>query len=246
MMAGSSYSPPRESLSTLGNVVHLLQNATEVDGKPFHAHPATYIAKLPGGELYFQVPDMDIDDDGSSAGSPSGWVPFPLRGGKIDRVHQNEVAYATTPPISPFQTPYIVLPGAKSSWWSKQGVSKGDGVVIIRGTVRIDAVFADIGPDQKIGEMSVEAHRQFNEDVIVAGKKPKLDGNGKPVVDTQTGKIVSEPALVTRNSGSKGPFIVIVFPHTSVKGKFVSVEQSLRPAIEQRFAALSAGPPVPN
>jgi hypothetical protein len=183
---------------------------------------------------------MDVDDDGSSAGSPPDWVPFPVRGGKIDKVHQNLVAYSTTPAISAFQTPYIVLPGSKSLWWKKQGISKGDGATVIRGDVRIDAVFADVGPDNKIGEMSMDAHRRFKEAVVVQGLKAKLNDRGQPKRDPQTGKIVTEPAMATRNSASKGPFIVIVFPNTSVKNKFVSVAESLEKTIDQRFHALAS------
>lgn len=235
-------SPPAGSAKVLGNIAHLLEKATPVDGSAFKEHPATCIAVLPGGELYFEVATMDIDDDGSSAGSPPDWAAHPVRGGKIDKAHQTQVSYSTTPPISAFQTPYFALPGFKSLWWKHQGLAIGDGAVIIRGNDRIDAVFADTGPDNKIGEMSIEAHRRFKENVIVPGRQPKLDDKGDPVKDPQTGKILTTPALVTRNSASKGPFVVIVFPRTSAKRKFVTVEQSLEKTLEQQFLALSSSP----
>ena len=239
----AAYQPPQSSQPVLGKVADLLKQATLIDQKPFAAHPATFIATLPGGALYFEVPSMDIEDDGSVAGSPAGWVPYPLRGGHIDKVHQKEVSYSAETPISPFEVPYIVLPGGNPVWWRGQKVSIGDGAVVIRGGKRIDAVFADTGPGNKIGEMSIKCHQLFGETAIVPGKKPRLGPDGAPLKDPNTGAILADPGMVTRNSASKGPFIVIVFPGTSAGAKFVSVDTSLQPAIDKKFNTLAAGAP---
>lgn len=235
----NQYQPPQGSQAVLGHIVELLKQATPVDQTPFSAHPPTFIGTLPGGALYFEVPTMDVDDDGSSDGSPEGWIAHPLRGGHIDPSHQDQVSYSTRPPISAFNVPYIVLPGGNPTWWRAQGIHIGDGGVVIRGNQRIDVAFADTGPGNKIGEMSIKAHQLLGETVVVPGKKPRLGADGKPVTDPSTNAILSDPALVTRNSASQGPFIVIVFPGTLAAGTFVSVDASLKAAIEQRFTALA-------
>jgi len=82
-------------------------------------------------------------------------------------------------------------------------------------------------------------HQGSGEQVIVDGQRAKLDSGGKVLRDPETQKILTEPALVTRNSASQGPFVVIVFPNTSVKKNFVSVDASLKTVIDQRFQALT-------
>jgi hypothetical protein len=238
----SQYQPPQASRAVLGNIVELLQQAASIDPTPFGAHAATFIGILPGGALYFEVPTIDVDDDGSSDGCPDGWVAHPLRGGHLDPSHQDQVSYSTRPPISAFNVPYIVLPGGNPTWWRAQGIHIGDGAVVIRGDQRIVAVFADTGPGNKIGEMSIRAHQILGETVIVSGKKPRLGPDGKPITDPDTNAILSDPAPVTRNSASQRPFVVIVFPGTSLGASFVNVDASLHSAIEESFAALANRP----
>jgi Fungal chitosanase of glycosyl hydrolase group 75 len=238
----SQYQPPQASQAVLGNIVELLQQATPIDRTPFGAHAASFIGNLPGGALYFEVPTMDVDDDGGSDGCPDGWVAHPLRGGHIDPSHQDQVSYSTRQPISAFNEPYIVLPGGNPTWWRTQGIHIGDGAVVIREDQRINVVFADTGPGNKIGEMSIRAHQLFGETVVVPGKKPRIGPDGNPMTDPNTNAILSDPAQVTRNSASQGPFVVIVFPGTSVGAKFVSVDASLHSAIEQNFATLANAP----
>lgn len=243
------YQPPEEMLATLGKIAELVTNATIVDKEQFGKHGATFIGTLPGGELYFEVPTIDVDDDGDSEGSPEHWVSHPVRAGKIDTFRQEQTSYGGQLPIkaghtdgiSPFEVPYIVLPGGKSKpfWFAQRGIALGDGAVIIRGDKCVEAVFADAGPVEKIGEMSIKAHQEFGEQVIVDGQRAKLDSGGEVLRDPETQKILTEPALVTRNSASQGPFVVIVFPNTSVKKNFVSVDASLKAVIDQRFQALT-------
>src|SRR5260370_33122062 len=66
------HQPPQSAQPVLGKIVDLLKHATPVDQKPFSAHPPAFIGTLPGGALYFEVSTMDVDDDGSSDGSPAG------------------------------------------------------------------------------------------------------------------------------------------------------------------------------
>jgi hypothetical protein len=247
--AQEQYHPPAAALPVLGKIAALVANATPIDKSQFGKHGATFIGTLPGGELYFEVPTMDVDDDGDASGSPPDWASHPVRGGKIDLARQEHTSYGGQLPrrpghtdgISPFEVPYIVLPGGKagSLWFAQRGIKVGDGAMVIRGNSRVEAVFADSGPSEKIGEMSIRGHQLFGETVVVDGREARLGADGKPLFDSVTGKILTDPAKVTRNSASKGPFLVIVFPDTSVKRNFVSVDASLKPAIDQRFEALA-------
>jgi Fungal chitosanase of glycosyl hydrolase group 75 len=244
-----TYQPPQASLTVLGKIAELVIRAKVIDKTQFGKHGATFIGTLPGGELYFEVPTIDVDDDGDTEGSPANWVSHPVHGGKIDSFRQEQTSYGGqlttrhghTDGISPFEVPYIVLPGgsAKPLWFAQHGIAMGDGAIVIRGGQCVEAVFADSGPVQKIGEMSIKAHQLFGETVIVDGVKAQLGPDGNPLRDPATQKLLTEPARVTRNSASKGPFVVIVFPGTSVKRSFVSVDASLKAIIDQRFRALA-------
>jgi hypothetical protein len=252
----TAYHPPKASRKVLGNIVKLLKSATPIDREQFscgppNCHAATFIATLPDGELYFEVPGMDVDDDGIADGSPQDWTPRPVYDGTEANYHQNRVSYTPADRISAFEVAYIALPGgakqpdcaptATDCWWRNHGLAVGDAAVVIRGNRRIDAVFADVSPATKIGEMSIEAHELFGEKVIVNGSKAQRGPDGKPLTDPKTGKLLLEPALVTRDSESKGPFIVIVFPKTSVGRDFTNVCQSLSQVIESRFGNLAYG-----
>ena len=242
------YQPPQASLSALGKISDLISRAKVLKKDQFGKHGATFIGTLPGGELYFEVPTMDVDDDGDADGSPANWESHPVRRGKVDVFRQEHTSYGSklpqltghTDPISPFKVPYIVLPGGKTKpfWFAQRNISIGDGAMVIRGEQCVETVFADAGPAEKIGEMSVKAHQLFGEHVIVNGERARVGQDGVPMRDPTTHKLLTQPALVTRNSASQGPFVVIVFPRTSVGKLFVSVNESLKPAVDQRFQAL--------
>jgi len=246
----SAYQPPTDSIAILGTIVQQLKSSTPIDSGQFTGHSANYIGILPGGQLYFEVKTMDIDDDGGTAGSPSDWTPIPVRGGTVDHSHQAQTSYGSRfpqPPgqtdfISAFQEPYIVLPGGRPLWFAKFHIGIGDGAVVIRGGQRIDVVFADTGPGNKIGEMSIKAHQLFGVDTFKPGFRPRMGTDGQPQRDPQTNKLLVDPATVTKNQATVGPFIVIVFPHSSVGNKFVSVDSSLKAVIDQQFNALASAP----
>ena len=104
----------------------------------------------------------------------------------------------------------------------------------------IYAVVADFGPKTKIGEMSIKAHELFGENVIADGHAARMDASHQPVPGAKPGTFLLDPAKVTRNSGSKGPFLVIVFPNTTVGRQFKSVEESLKPVLEVKWQQLTA------
>jgi hypothetical protein len=240
------YDPDAASKAILGNVVNLLSSAQEIDGSEFAKHPAKYICKLPGGQIYFETATLNIDDDGTAEGSPLNWAAHPIRANHIDTSHQEQTSYGSSLPhigksdfFSAFNEPYIVLPGNHSLWFRNQGLQKGDGAVVIKGNKKIVAVFADVGPNNEIGEMSVKAHQEFGFDTFEDGFRPRLSADGKPMQDPQTGKLLRDPATVTVNRAQTGPFIIIVFPNTSAGNSFNSVESSLRAKIDAAFTELA-------
>jgi hypothetical protein len=129
----------------LGNVGELVAAGTPINGAQFTAHPAQQICKLPGGQIYYEVGALNVDDDGGSAGSPPNWETHPVRGGKIDTSHQNQTSYGgmlpkvpnESDPISAFNEPYIVLPGVHSRWFREQGLHVGDGAIVIKGNQKM-------------------------------------------------------------------------------------------------------------
>jgi hypothetical protein len=160
--------------------------------------------------------------------------------------HQDQTSYGSIVPhngksdfISAFNEPYVVLPGVHSFWFRKNGLKVGDGVVVIKGDKKIVAVFADVGPDHNIGEMSVNAHQQFGFDTFEQGFRPRLGADGKPLRDPKTGQLLRDSATVTVNRAQNGPFIMIVFPQTSLGKDFVSVKSSLRAQIDEAFGELN-------
>lgn len=95
------------------------------------------IVTLPGGELCFQVP-LDLCTDGTG----------PAAEGETTSLGQTAMGY-----INADKNNYIVLTG--NNWYKKFGIQKGDvGLVMYRGKMT-GAVFAEIGPDNKLGEASV-------------------------------------------------------------------------------------------
>ena len=242
------HSPPRESLPLLGNIANLLQQATAIDGSNFSGRGLPYIAKLPGGQIYFETTDPDVDDDGNSDGAPPNWEPRPVRSGRIDASHQDQTSYGGKLPqrsgetdcISAFREPYIVLPGDRSLWFRKLGLRLGDGAIIVSGNRKTVAVFADVGPDRNLGEFSVKAMQQLEVDVFEPGFRARRGPSGQPLLGS-AGDLLIEPATVTRKR-VPGSFIVIVFPRTSAGDRFVSVEAALKQQIDKAFEQLVAGP----
>ena len=246
---GGAYEPPAASLHHLGTLAEILRHSPPIESGSFPDHPAKFISRLPGGQTYFEVQTMDVDDDGSSDGSPRGWTPSPVRKHKngkmyIEHVHQDNTSYGGILPrradktdfISAFETAYIVLPLA---WSTGHGFHVGDGAVVLRGDRLIYAVVADFGPSTKIGEMSIKGHELFGEQVVVEGHSARLDSNGKSVPGSTPGTFLLDPALVTRNSSSTGPFLVVVFPNTSVMKRFKTVEDSIQPTLEPMWSHLT-------
>ena len=103
---------------------------------------------LPGGQLIFDS-ELQLDTDGSDVGAG-------------DQTHQDQTSYryADGRSINANKVPFFVLP-QKSRWVTDLGIKLGDiGVVNYKDKLAF-AVFADFGPQTKLGEGSIELHRRL-------------------------------------------------------------------------------------
>lgn len=228
---------PPASAALIGNIASQLSNSAKISGEQFTAHCAEFIRRLPAGEIYFQVGDMDVDDDGSAAGAPAGWDPVPddEKRGTRNTNHQSETSAGAD--VSAFTLPYVVLPGHKvPRWFQQQKIPLRSGAVIVKGDKAIVAIFADTGPDNKIGEMSVRAHQLLGFTAFRKGVVYKRNGSS-PLKDPGTGRfVVNREVVRTVDHAQPGEFIVIVFPGISRR---VSDFSQLEAEVKTRFQALS-------
>lgn len=133
---------------------------------------ATIILKLSGGQIYIEA-DMDIDADGSPRakeidpgnGQLETALQFPGGSGQARNVDAEKV-------------PYFVLPGARpssQSFFSRMGIKKGDVAAVIFKNKIEYAIFADVGPSNKMGEGSIALAQSL-------GHNPFKIVGGKPIV----------------------------------------------------------------
>lgn len=180
-LAPEPYAPSAKNRARLGRVLDLLREAKPIE-RTFALQPS-FLATLPGGQLYFDS-ELQLDTDGRPNGGDSG-----------DATWQSETSLryrdAKKTPIDSSKVPFMVLPHS-AKWVSDLGISLGDyAVVLYRGKVAY-AVFADGGPNNKLGEGSLELLRQLDEPrlrpdgtVIDAGAGPGIvtivfPGSGRP------------------------------------------------------------------
>lgn len=118
------------------------------------------ILRLPGGQLYIRA-KMDIDADGSprarvidpcaGCGNPQTSLTYPGFRGQEQFVNAENI-------------PYIVLPGG---FFQRFGIGLGDvAAVIFRDRIEY-AIFADIGPRNKIGEGSITLSQSLGHDPFI-------------------------------------------------------------------------------
>jgi hypothetical protein len=145
-----AYSPPSASLSRLGTIVQKLPQAVPI--KKQFVKPPRILAKLPGGEIYFDSA-LELDTDGWPNGKGKGdpsWQP------------QTSLQYAKKGSINANAVPYVVLP-QPSSWFKTRGCALGDYAAVVFKDLLAFAVFAELGPPKKIGEGSIELLRRLGE-----------------------------------------------------------------------------------
>ena len=127
-----------------------------------------YLAVLPGGELYLDS-DLELDTDGWPGGAQTGEETW----NADTSLHTQD-----RQPIDANSVPYIVLP-LPTGWSQQFGVSMGDYAAVIFRDRLCFAVFADLGPKNRIGEGSLALLRALGAErlrpdgtVINAGMGP--------------------------------------------------------------------------
>jgi hypothetical protein len=167
------YVPPALSRPLLGTIP--LDRATTVNERFLGGKK---ILKLPGGALYVDA-DMDIDADGSPraraldpcCGQKNTAFSFPGQRGQAMFVNAEVV-------------PYIVLPGnnrrARDRFFRRMGFEVGDiAAVIFRDKVEF-ALFADVGPVDKIGEGSIALAQALGHDPFITRRGRRIVGRSIP------------------------------------------------------------------
>lgn len=149
------YTPPAESRQRLGSIP--IERATPIASRFIGGKK---LLKLPGGQLYIDA-DMDIDADGS----PRAREIDPCAGcGQL----QTSLTYRGVSGQARFvnseEVPYVVLP---RGFFRSFGIELGDvAAVIHKGKIEY-AVFADVGPGNKIGEGSIKLAQSLGHDPFI-------------------------------------------------------------------------------
>ena len=212
-LRNGDYTPPAASRARLGAIP--LDRATEVTR---HFAGGKKIFKLPGGAVYIDA-DMDIDADGS----PRAKEIDPCCGQKETSLSLAD-ARGRARPVNAEAVPYVALPGTDTNpakrFFKQMGLKVGDVVAVVFGDKVEYAVFADVGPPDKIGEGSVALSQSLGHDPFVVK-------HGKQVVGS------SIPADV----------IYIAFPNSRPPGLTArNVVQKAREKGRELFAALGGNP----
>jgi Fungal chitosanase of glycosyl hydrolase group 75/Extensin-like protein C-terminus len=151
----STYKPPSASLNILGTIPLLIPSATPITDS---LQGSEVMYTLPGGQIYIDA-DMDIDADGS----PNATTIDPCCGQL-----ETSLRYPTAgkESVDSEKIPYFVLP---NEWFSSKKIKLGDiAAVIYKGNVEY-AIFADVGPKDKIGEGSISLARSLGHEPIIGG-----------------------------------------------------------------------------
>lgn len=176
------------------------------------------ILKLPGGQIYIEA-DMDIDADGS----PRAKVIDPGNG-QLETALQFPGVSGQARNVDAEKVPFFVLPGARppsQSFANRMGIKKGDVAAVIFKDKIEYAIFADIGPANKMGEGSIALAQSL-------GHNPFKIVNGKPVVKIGIPKDV----------------IYIIFPQSRFTPLTpTTVVEKTRQIARQLFITLGGNPP---
>src|SRR2546427_5449284 len=142
-----AYKPPAASLNRLGTIVDKIALADPINKSI--TKPPKIFATLPDGQIFFDT-DLELDTD--------GWPDGP--DGDPSWQRNTSLRYTNNSSINSNAVPYYVLPGPKK-WYTDRGVSLGDYAAVIFTDKLAFAVFADVGPQKKLGEGSLELMRRL-------------------------------------------------------------------------------------
>jgi hypothetical protein len=186
------------SAPLLGDILALIGSAQPVKQR---FAGVTFAGTLSTGQLVYQS-ELQLDTDGWPDGKDRGdstWRP------------DTALQYADGSFVNANAVPYFVLPG---NWFAQFAIKVGDLGAIVYGDKLALAVFADVGPKNKLGEASLKLFRQLGEE--------RLRLNGQVI-----------------NSGMAGGVITIVFPGSKPAMAYQN-ESSLLNYIHDRGSALFA------
>ena len=163
------YEPPPLSRPLLGTIP--IDRATTIERSFLGGKK---ILKLPGGALYVDA-DMDIDADGS----PRARILDPCCG-------QLTTSFSFRGPrgreifVNAEVVPYVVLPGnnrrPRDRFFRQMGLAVGDVAAVIHRDKIEFALFADVGPVDKIGEGSIALAQSLGHDPFVTRRGRRIIG----------------------------------------------------------------------
>ena len=169
----NNYVPPAASRPLLGTIP--LEQAAAVERR---FAGGKKILKLPSGAIYIDA-DMDVDADGSPrartidpcCGQLQTAFNFPNQTGQAQYVNAEVV-------------PYVVLPGnnkrVSERFYRQMGLQVGDiAAVIYKDRIEF-ALFADVGPVDKIGEGSIALAESLRHDSFITRNGRRIIGRGIP------------------------------------------------------------------
>ncbi|CCD96016.1 hypothetical protein BRAO375_4880015 [Bradyrhizobium sp. ORS 375] len=163
------YAPSAANSAVLGDIVGMLRNA-DVIHQTFVLQPA-FLGILPNKCLYLDS-ELQLDTDG-----------WPDGKGKGDKYWQatTSLKYADGTSLNANTVPYVVLPLPKT-WASSRGIHLGDyAAVIYKGKLTF-AVFGDEGPENRIGEGSIQLLRGLGEERIRPNGRVENSGAGPGII----------------------------------------------------------------
>jgi zinc D-Ala-D-Ala carboxypeptidase len=164
------YRPGAANAAVLGKIINMLPDADVID-QAFDLQPA-FLGILPDKSLYLDS-ELQLDTDG-----------WPEGRGKGDKYWQptTSLKYAdNTTSLNANKVPYLVLP-LPTSWANDRGIYLGDyAAVIYRGKVTY-AVFGDEGPENLIGEGSIQLLRALGQERLKPNGRIENSGAGPGII----------------------------------------------------------------
>jgi hypothetical protein len=165
-LGSGSYRPDPKATALLGDVFDLLGRMRPV-ANSFGA--VKVLGTLPSGQLYFDS-ELQLDTDGWPDGAGRGdssWQPV------------TTLTYEDDSSINANAVPYFVLP---KQWSSQFNIKLGDLAAVIYKDKIAFAVFADVGPANKLGEGSLALLRRLGAERLKPDGKVINSGMGPGVI----------------------------------------------------------------
>ncbi|MEA5511844.1 glycoside hydrolase family 75 protein [Crocosphaera sp. UHCC 0190] len=221
-----NYKPPSLSEIRLGTIP--VAQATPIqESFPPKLNPGLkQILRLPGGQIYIDA-DMDTDADGS----PRARQIDPCEGcGNTETSLKYSGISGQAKNVNAEVVPYIALPGnnprLQDRFYHRMGIQLGDIVAVIYKDRIEYAIFADVGPKNKIGEGSIALKQSL------LGREP-----------INTTNLSVQQVISITNSGISKDVIYIVFPNSKLNGLTPeNVVEKVRARGKELFRQIAGNP----